>query len=191
MKYCENCGVGISDSARFCRHCGAEQTSDLRPREGLKDDRSPPDNYFRALWDAMGLNVIWYVSLFLLVIYFIIVPNALTAYKNISQVLRVLGHKSWGLLLSPSAYLFFIAELSSLFVPIQMLLWIPVYFENQENNNLRKYGWTLLTVAGIVVFLVVIQIIIWGSYPVGVDAEHYVRLRMIPFFPWPQPPIFQ
>jgi len=30
--------------------------------------------------------------------------------------------------------------------------------------------------------------ILWGSFPLPVDKQGYIRIRMIPFLPWPETP---
>jgi hypothetical protein len=43
----------------------------------------------------------------------------------------------------------------------------------------------LLFIAVILLFPIVTDFLIWGSFPLTYDNEGVARLRMIPFIPWP------
>jgi hypothetical protein len=97
---------------------------------------------------------------------------------------------SWAIFISPSAYVFFGALIDTAAAPVWMLLLVPAFFSKQSDGEVnptykRRYAWTFLVIAGIFVIEIVNLTIMWGSFPLGVDAQHYIRLRMIPFIPWP------
>ena len=131
----------------------------------------------------MGKNRIWY-SLLWVVMIVNLVPVVHVDY----DVVRLVLHRwTWAVFLSPSAAVFFGALCGSIFFPIKTLALIPVFFvQDQANETYRKrYLYSFLTVLGICVGELVIMTIMWGSFPLEVDAHNYIRLRMIPFLPWP------
>jgi hypothetical protein len=134
----------------------------------------------------MRFNLIWYIPLFVMVAVFVVVPTARAEY-GIAQIL--FRRWSWGAFFSPSAYVFFASALASLVVPFQMLLFVRGFFEPEwEPAYRRRYFWTLCTVFAIVAVLFLLQVVMWGSFPLEVDTHRYVRLRLIPFLPWPERP---
>lgn len=97
---------------------------------------------------------------------------------------------TWAIFVSPSTGVFFAAMLGTIAEPVWMLLLIPAFFSRGNDSEVnpmyrRRYVWTLLVIAGIVAIEVLNLTIMWGSFPLGVDAQHRIRLRLIPFIPWP------
>lgn len=41
MKYCSNCGSGLSDDTAFCSNCGAKQENDIQPAPAPKKSKTP------------------------------------------------------------------------------------------------------------------------------------------------------
>lgn len=41
MKYCSNCGSGLSDDSAFCSNCGAKQENDIQPTPAPKKSKTP------------------------------------------------------------------------------------------------------------------------------------------------------
>lgn len=131
----------------------------------------------------MGKNRIWYALLWVLLLWALI-PIVHFDYDLLRLVFR---RWTWGLLISPAADMFFALLSGSIAGPILMLLLIPLFFANQKENAKynRRYSWTLLLLLGIVVGEFVIVTLMWGTFPLEVDAQNYIRLRMLPFIPWP------
>jgi hypothetical protein len=132
---------------------------------------------------CMGYNRVWYVLLCGAVLLGLI-PVLRFEYETI----HLIFHRwSWMVLLSPSTYLFFGSMIQAFDLPLRGLNFIPTLFVPDESTNFyrRRYLWTIVVVIGIVVAEFVIQIIIWGTFPLEVDRQNSVRLRLIPFFPWP------
>ena len=102
------------------------------------------------------------------------------------MLIDFIGIPSWGVLLSPAAYLYFTTLISTIFFPVQMLSVIPTYFDMKATGLYsRRYKWTLLTLVGICAGEFLKLALIWGSFPLEVDSSSHVRLRLIPFLPWP------
>ncbi|HVS88396.1 MAG TPA: hypothetical protein VHF01_09260 [Candidatus Acidoferrum sp.] len=131
----------------------------------------------------MGKNRIWYAFLWLVLAAFF-VPLLHMHYDVCRLELR---RFTWGLFFSPSAYVFVGAMLSTIFFPIKILSMIPIAFVDDESNELfkKRYGFSLLAVLAICVGEFFFLTLMWGSFPLEVDSQNYVRLRLIPFFPWP------
>jgi hypothetical protein len=43
----------------------------------------------------------------------------------------------------------------------------------------------------IFVTALLLQAVIWGSFPLPVDKDGYIHVRLIPFIPWPDIPLLQ
>ena len=78
-----------------------------------------------------------------------------------------------------------------MFLPLQLLLMIPRFFDTNVPANTKDYFWSLVVAVVIVLSAILLQAIIWGSFPLPVDKDGYIHLRMIPFVPWPDSPLFQ
>jgi hypothetical protein len=132
----------------------------------------------------MGLNLIWYVLMWLLSIGGLVFTARLDY-----GMLRLLFHNwDWGFFISPSAYLFFALLPLSITVPVTLLCSIPRLFIRDENGGLYKHRflWSfLLFIAGIPAVQLIILLLMWGSFQLGVDAQNNIHLRLLPFIPWP------
>jgi hypothetical protein len=131
----------------------------------------------------MGKNRIWYVFLWLVLVAFF-APLLHLHYDVCRLELR---RFTWGLFLSPSAYVFVGAMVATIFFPIRTLLTIPIAFVDDESNDLFKwrYRYSLLAVLLICAGELFLLTLMWGSFPLEVDSQNYVRLRLIPFLTWP------
>lgn len=144
-------------------------------------------SFLKAVISTMKFNLLWFIPLCLTIIIYFIIPNVDSGYHNI----RLVFHRfTWGIFFSPSAYIFFSSILATIFVPLQLLLLIITFFDRENPGYRRRYLWTVVAVLGIVVSMFVLQIIIWGSFPLPVDSKGYIHLRLIPFIPWPEQPLF-
>jgi hypothetical protein len=134
---------------------------------------------------GMRLNLLWYIPLFVFVVGYFALPNASAGYTNVRLVAR---HWTWGLLLSPSAYLFFATAMYSVLMPIQLMLFIPGFFsdETEVATYDRRYLLSLLVFAGIAVLSVVMQFVIEYSFPFCWQSDGVERMRILPFLPCPK-----
>ena len=135
----------------------------------------------------MRANLIWYVPLSAAVVFYFVISNAVTGYNNIALVFHQF---TWAIFISPSAYLFFSCILATVFLPLQLLLMIPAFFDRSTPRYGQRYLLSFAIVVGIAVACFILQIIIWGSFPLPVDQDGYIHVRMIPFLPWPDTPLF-
>jgi hypothetical protein len=144
----------------------------------------------KGFWSTMSFNAIWYIALFGWVIYYFVIPDAISAYANAKLVFK---YFSWLLFISPSAAFCLTLTLAAIFLPIVLMLYIPTYFERTDENTAfrKRYIYTIVTVVAIWLAVLLIQFLIWGSFPIGFDKENYVHIRMIPFIPWPEAPMFR
>jgi hypothetical protein len=135
-----------------------------------------------------AIFTIWYGLLWVALI-MALLPILRLDYELIQTEFR---RWTWAIFISPSAYVFFSALVGSLVGPFQMLLLVPVFFVKETGDGQvngmykRRYIWTLFVILGIVAAEIAILTLMWGSFPLDVDAQHRVRLRMIPFIPWPE-----
>lgn len=71
-------------------------------------------NYIQTVVAAMRLNLLWFIPRCMLVVFYFVMPNAKSGYGNIS---RVLHWFTWGVFVSPSAYVFLTAVTASISFP--------------------------------------------------------------------------
>jgi hypothetical protein len=132
----------------------------------------------------MGKNRIWYAFLWLGVAALLV--SLLPFHYQLCRT--ELRRSSWTTIFSPSTYVFVAAMFETLFFPAQILLMIPgLFVDAQSNAELfnKRYRLSLLAVLAICAGEFLLLTLMWGSLPLEVDAQNYVRLRLIPFFPWP------
>jgi len=140
--------------------------------------------------------IVLYAILVLWILYYVELENIVVVLRNLKWVFKPL---SWKSLLSPSAVVFNIANIATIFVPIIIILIIPIFFDKEQPTlwnkeqyfYKRRYLWTALAIISIFVLMFILTVIIWGSYPVIIDEEKNIRLRMIPFIPWPNYPLLK
>ena len=149
---------------------------------------SGDETLVRAIVRVMRYHLLWYVPLGVWIASYFIAPNFVSGFHNVALVFH---RFSWGVFFSPSAYIFFTAVLTSLFLPVQFFLLIPSFFKRGVPMYRRRYLCSLGVVLGIAISAVVIQAIIWGSFPLPTDKDSYIHVRIIPFIPWPDSPLFQ
>jgi hypothetical protein len=137
------------------------------------------------MFSEMKANLIWYVPLCAAIVFYFVVPDVVSGHHNVALVLH---RFSWLIFVSPSAYLFWSCILASVFTTIALLLVIPSFFALESPYYSRRHISTLGVVVGIAAVCFVIQFLIWGSFPLPVDSENYIHIRMIPFLPWPGSP---
>ncbi len=144
-------------------------------------------NTLAARWLLMSANLIWYIPLSAAVVFYLAIPNAESGYHNVALTF---SRFTWAIFISPSAYLFFSSVLASVFLPLQLLLLIPAFFDPSNSGYGRRYVVSFGLIAGIAVSCVIFQVVIWGSFPLPTDQDGSIHLRMIPFLPWPEAPLF-
>ena len=139
---------------------------------------------------SMRANLIWFIPLAVAGL-FIAFQNIMSGYYN---VVLYFDRLSWGAFFlsafSPSVYLFFSASFTSAILPL-FVLGIPAFFD-QSNQNLyrRRYLFSIGLVLSIIILGFILEVLIWGSFPLNVGKDGYIHLRLIPFFPWPETPLF-
>lgn len=135
----------------------------------------------------MGWNIIWYVALWVWIVFHYTIPSVISGYHNLKMCF---SHFTFALFISPSAYLFYGTIFALVLMPLGWLLVIPNFFVNAPDNDFykKRYLWTGLTIIGILVIVYLLPLILWGAFPIDVGKDHYIYIRMIPFFPWPERP---
>jgi hypothetical protein len=134
----------------------------------------------------LGWNLIWYVPVCIWFCAYFLLRNLSNAWRFV-----VLIHErwSWGFFISPSSAVFVSAILFSLSYPIQSLLLIRGFLLDTEvGSPMRRYSYAAATVVGTFALALIVEAVIWGSFPLDVDAKGIGHLRLIPFVPWPDRP---
>ena len=118
------------------------------------------------------------------------------------MILRVEGHMvqyafvtlkfayqrwSWAALISPSTYFCFSTAVASVLGPLRGLKVISAVVTADDEVPVKKrYLYAFLLAAGIFLLPFITDTLIWGSFPLGYDHQGVLRLRLFPFFPWPE-----
>lgn len=136
----------------------------------------------RVTSHGIGRDLLWFLPVCVGVTLYFEVANITSAYHNLALVYR---RWSWALFFSPAAATFFGATLTSMWLPIYILLISFTLFDRTGPSYRRRYWWSAAVVVGIAASSALVQLIIWGSFPLPADSDGHVHLRMIPFFPWP------
>ena len=131
----------------------------------------------------LGWNWIWFLPMCLVVICF----TELHAVHLVSLIIPLVRKRwTWGVLLSPSAYLCLTVMLFSVFLPIQAVLIAAAQFLDDTRTLKHRYIVAIAVLVGVFLILPFItDTLIWGSFPLTYDNSGIGRLRMIPFIPWP------
>jgi hypothetical protein len=132
--------------------------------------------------EKIGWNWFWFAPLSLALLFFVeshTIPFGITILK------LALKRWRWGGLISPSAYICFSAVLASVFYPVQGILLSMASLSNGSKTTRNRFIQTLLLMAIVAIVPIVTDTLIWGSFPFTFDNAGWVRLRMIPFLPWP------
>lgn len=138
----------------------------------------------RAASRGMGYNWIWYGPTWAVAVALLVIPAVQIAWQNLETLFR--SFRWWELFFSPSAYIFLTATSLSVLGPMYPLALMPSFFADKENRLYpRRYLLSAMCAGGSVVLSYVALFICWGSFPRIVDDNGFIRLRMIPFLPWP------
>lgn len=89
---------------------------------------------------------------------------------------------------SPAADLFYFVTFLTVISPIAILFFIPNFFREDTPFFKRRYLLSILTVPLIFLLMFILLFIAWGSSPVIIYSDQKIRVRMIPFIPWPNHP---
>ena len=133
----------------------------------------------------MKANLLWYVPLCVVVLGFVFFVNGSTDLRYVQLVVR---RWTWGALLSPSSYVFGASLMGTIVYPLAALAAIPKFFDISRPSYNKRYQITALAVAVIFGVSILLEFVGWGSFPLDVDAERMIHLRLIPFLPWPDRP---
>ena len=83
-------------------------------------------------------------------------------------------------MLSPSAFFCFSVMFASVVWPIIGLVLIAALVTQRQ-----RWGSVILTIVVLLLFPFITDFLIWGSFPLPLDDEGNIHLRLIPFIPWP------
>ncbi len=67
---------------------------------------------------------------------------------------------------------------------------IPSFFDSETLGHTKRYLLSLGVIVAIIVTVILLQAVIWGSFPLPVDKNGYIHVRVIPFVPWPDTSLF-
>lgn len=138
---------------------------------------------------AMRWNLIWFlpiVAAMLAVAAF----DALEAYVGFRVIVAHMRWRVLALLFSPAADLWLGAVFASIWLPFQALILIPCFFDpSSEDLTDHPYRNSTICFCGALALVYVTWFVMWGTFPLDNSPEG-VRIRLIPFFPWPNHSFF-
>ena len=117
------------------------------------------DQKMSQVTNKYGLSLIsLYAILVLWIIYCVELENTLVAWRNLKWIFIPL---SWESFLSPSAVVFNIANILTIFVPIIIILIIPIFFDKEQPTfwnkqqyfYKRRYLWAALAIISLFVLM--------------------------------------
>jgi hypothetical protein len=126
---------------------------------------------------GLGWHWLWFVPLCVIVL--LLVERHTVVFGFVA--FKVAWERwSWAVVMSPSAAFCLSVIVFSVVFPLYGLGTVGSLVAARA-----RWPWTLLLVAVILLFPIVTDVLIWGSFPLTYDNEGVARLRMIPFIPWP------
>jgi hypothetical protein len=125
---------------------------------------------------SLPLGVLW--------VLFLIVPGIAMTYADARLLLR---RWDWFVLASPAFYVFLASSITKVLLPLQAFLAVPAAAVEAYRQGGLGQGWRAAAslMALILVVVVGAHVVSWGAFPLEVDDERAIHIRMIPFFPWP------
>lgn len=152
--------------------------------DGIVDRADSRGGSNGAVQRGMGGNLLWYIPLFCFVVWYFALSNARAGYENIGIVFR---HWTWVLLVSPSAYVFFVTVVYSVFLPVHFMLFIPYFFSSTDPATYdRRYLFSVLVVVALVILVFATQLVIQGSFPLCWQSNGVERIRLVPLMSCPK-----
>jgi hypothetical protein len=127
----------------------------------------------------LGLGWHWFWFLPLCAVVFLLVERHTVVY-GFAALKLAWQRWSWAVLISPSAAFCLGVIAASIIWPLYGLGSVAFLVAARQ-----QWHWVLLIVASILLFPLVTDLLIWGSFPFTFDNERIARLRVIPFIPWP------
>ncbi len=73
----------------------------------------------------------------------------------------------------------------SMFLPLRLLLYIPLFFGHNLSSYKHRYFWSLCVVLAVAICSALLELIVFGSFPLPAEKDGYLHIRFIPFIPWP------
>jgi len=134
----------------------------------------------RDMHEGMGYHLLWYIPCAFVILLLTAIPNLLCVSDYIVTFFK---RFHWAVFLSPSALVFINAAWFSVVAPSLALFLFPKIYSKTPK---RKFWMPMAFFAGILLISIISEIAMWGSFPLPVDKDNYIHIRMIPFIPWPE-----
>jgi hypothetical protein len=144
-----------------------------------------PIGYNLAASMTRPLHLIWFVPVAVVALF---ITEAHTIPFALAVVKLAETRWTWYALFSPSAGVCLGATCGSILGPLQGLIYAAGLTFGSDDDVKRRWLLVLLLIVGVLVLPVVTDFVIWGSFPFNIDNQGVHRLRLIPFFPWPEGP---
>jgi hypothetical protein len=121
----------------------------------------------------------------------ILAPVEWHTVRDAFMLLQLWWHRwRWLAWVSPSAGFCLSAMFASVLLPIQGVLFATVLLFDPNSiaaTSARRKTLTLLVLVAVLLLPLLTDALIWGSFPLTFERGAW-RVRMIPFFPWPDRP---
>jgi hypothetical protein len=129
----------------------------------------------------IGWDWLWFLPVCALLL---LLPEHHTVQQALIVCKLAYQRWSWAAIFSPSAYFCVGVIVASVLWPIYGLLLTAVALQNEEVKK-KRYVYAFFVTTTILLLPFVTDALTWGSFPFNIDNQGFHRLRMIPFFPWP------
>jgi hypothetical protein len=137
---------------------------------------------------TLRYDLLWFAPVFIWIFQYIVLQNVVAGYGTSRYIIDKLGMET---VMSPSAYMYFLSLFAAILAPVMIYSRIPGLFEETSRHYRRRYLLAFGLIASIWISAVAFQFVLWGSFPVIKDRQGQLRIRMVPFLPWPETPFFR
>lgn len=137
----------------------------------------------------MRWNLLWYVPLAGAILFFPVLFDLVEAMDSIGRMLAHWTSRTWILFFSPAAALWASATVASVGIPLRTIFLLPISFNPETEDYNKRYRITAILLLEMSLSVFLAWVLIWGCFPFT-NGPDGVRLRMIPFYPWPAQPFF-
>lgn len=117
----------------------------------------------------------------------LVFAGGLALVRNFGYVLKLW---KWPFLFSPAFYLYALASMNAVWLPIWACGLFPQHLAAMKLSLPRGLCMAALAMLGLVGVNYVCQALAWGSFPLTRDPNGDFYIRMIPFLPWPNYPFY-
>lgn len=147
-----------------------------------------PDDDGGVDWLRFLLGLLIALGWALATLLFMFVPSLFVVLGSWSRLFRIW---SWACFLSPAFYAFISVSFACVAAPLRGSWHVYRSTMDRVAFGLLSAFSTAVWTAGLTVAITLsVHVLAWGLFPLEVDKTGDIRLRLIPFIPWPSRPFW-